>query len=159
MKATILSCVLSTLTVLAVSTPNLRSAVPPLNVTSGNGDFKLKFSVQAFPGVKFGESKFVYNGPGGMSGSGCGADNQKCSCTDFVGGFLMIGEGTDGTATGLTFACAFSVDGNPCTLYIDIPYVEHNTLTWECPGYTMIGGQVAPTGHVFDQSMMVEKNG
>ena len=156
MKATALFlCVLSTVAALAIGAPNLRPAAP-LNVT--DADWKVNLSVIAYAGVKFGPTSFDYHGPGGMSGSGCGTDNQKCRCSDYPGGFMMAGVGTSDTWTGLTFGCMFTVDGNACAIYVDMPFSTSNSLTWSCPGYDLVGGQIAPSGHDFTQKMMVMKS-
>jgi len=38
-------------------------------------------------------------------GSGCGVDDHKCSCNNPHGKFLMAGQGSSGTSTGLEFMC------------------------------------------------------
>ena len=133
----------------------LRPAAP-LN----DADWKVNFAVLAYEGIKFGPVSFDYHGPGDMTGSGCGNDNAKCSCSDFpVGeGYTMVGVGSSDTWTGLTFGCLFTVDGNACALYVDVPFSADNKITWSCPGYDLIGGQLPPGGHDFTQKMMVMKS-
>lgn len=80
-------------------------------------------------------------------GSGCGAGNHKCSCNNPHGKFLMAGQGTSGTATGLEFMCenvqfTFKNARDPdrskvtCNFHIDMPYsifsITTNNLKADC---------------------------
>ncbi len=137
MQAMLLWCVLFMLTVLAVSTSNLRSG--KLDDTRAlDADIRADFTVKAGMGVRFsGPYNLVYKrGAGGDSG--CGADLQKCSCTGDNDTLRMVGQGTTGTETGLSFTCEFNVDNNPCSLHWEEWWVSslgknaYRRLTWDC---------------------------
>jgi hypothetical protein len=83
---------------------------------------------------------------------------RECTCTLVNNVIKMHGIGSDGTATGLTFACGFAVDGRDCKIYLDMPYYHSkNTVTWSCSGFTLVG-QAFPSGSRIEQPMVVVKN-
>jgi hypothetical protein len=91
----------------------------------------------------------------GSESSGCGANNQKCSCDlNPQGQLIMDGTGTSGDAKGLDFYCYFNVGGNQCTIHIDIPHSGNNNLQCFCDGHELdFGGcSITTDGHNFDLS-------
>lgn len=89
--------------------------------------------------------------------SGCGPDNTNCWCKIDGGKTTMHGEGTTGTATGLTFTCSFSIHEPTedkklcdCSHYVDIPYSKSNKDTFDCPCLKIDGYKHLPEdGHDF----------
>lgn len=95
--------------------------------------------------------------------SGCGSDNQKCSCTSAFdqsgfGKFIMDGTGTSGTLTGLDFTCDFKITfiggTQPfptcqCTAHIDNPHSGSNEWSISCNPACVAGFafQVPDSGH------------
>eukprot|EP00122_Pirum_gemmata_P016543 Pgem_evm1s15468 len=111
-------------------------------VQLGDSDFKFQYTANIIRNDSVPEVSGVTVH---AQSSGCGGDNQNCSCdidsfnvqekTVYV---LMRGRGTDGTATGLDFQCKFNVefvDGTKCAcnLHIDIPYIGSNSWKHDCP--------------------------
>ena len=128
--------------------------------TLADGDFKVDFTVEALGAVISGPT-FVYGG------SGCGSGNDKCHCTlSSAGELLMVGEGTEGTATGLDFSCDFYVQkfkSDPgsavkCSVHVEIPYSDSNSLTCDCAGYTFYGCDISSGGHDFTKNMALKPN-
>ena len=115
-------------------------------------------SILPFTGIKLGAPSFDYHDKNGKGGSGCGNGYAKCSCELFEGAIWMKGVGTSGTMTGLVFACGLKVDGRDCKLYLEMPYWHSaSTITWDCPGYELIGDQVSP-GKVIKQKTIIIKS-
>jgi hypothetical protein len=144
-------------TALAIGTHNLTTAAP-LGTTDDS--FKINFQIDAYPGVKLGDGNFDYHIPDGQAGSGCGTDKHKCACNNKpLGGFeQMQGQGSSLTSTGLSFGCSFMVDDkNYCELFIDIPFIHDNKLTFKCPGYMLYGGEIPARGHDFSRNLLVRK--
>ena len=63
---------------------------------------------------------------------GCGGNHQTCGCEVIESAVHMHVYGTDGTATGFDFRCAFYVDSVRCELHVDIPYVGSNSIDCSC---------------------------
>ena len=128
--------------------------ISPLRSDKINADI----SILPYTGIKLGAPSFDYRDKDGKVGSGCGNGNAKCSCDLFEGAIWMKGVGSSNTMTGLVFACGLKVDGRDCKLYLEMPYWHSaSTITWDCPGYELIGDQVSP-GKVIKQNMMIIKS-
>ncbi|WP_126454820.1 hypothetical protein [Sulfuriflexus mobilis] len=100
--------------------------------------------------------------------SGCGADNQKCSCNYTSGKsgedsyLTMSGTGTSGTSTGLDFTCNWKLVTNKgsCTVKwrVDIPHSGDNGMYWYVTpdaGCTSNPSQyptISCRGHDFDKN-------
>jgi len=94
------------------------------------------------------------------NGSGCGSNKDKgCTCTgDGRGDLVMVGVGTAGTWTGLSFACLFNVDEARCSVKVNIPYWGTNEITCECQGATFIDNcQIGQTSYETNLNMVVKK--
>ena len=115
-----------------------------------------RITVEPLVGV-ISDPRFDYTG-----GSGCGGSNRKCYCQvpsvgPNTGKLLMVGAGSDGTATGLDFSCYFFVqkENSPpgsaveCSVNVDIPYVGSNSITCNCPGHKFFGCDITSGGHIF----------
>ena len=131
--------------------------------TLANGDFKVDYTVKGANGAVISDPRFSYG-----DGSGCGGSNAKCHCQvpsvgANLGDLLMVGTGTDGTATGLDFSCYFyvnKVNAPPgsaveCRIHVDIPYSSSNQLKCECPGYAFLNCQIPNSGHDFAETLTV----
>lgn len=128
----------------------------------GNGDFLLDenflFNKKNFYARK---PTFIYGG------SGCGTDNNRCQCTidtDSDNGVLqMHGQGTDKTATGLTFTCSYEIHEPThgqklcdCKYYVDIPYSGSNEDMFNCTCLKITDySPISHTGHSFQQKREV----
>ena len=121
-----------------------------------------RITVEPLVGV-ISDPRFDYTG-----GSGCGGNNAKCYCQvpsvgANLGDLLMVGTGTDGTATGLDFSCYFYVNqlnappgsAVECRIHVDIPYSSSNQLKCECPGYSFLNCQIPNSGHDFAETLTV----
>ena len=131
-----------------VAVSSTDTSTPPLT----DDDFKVTYKVKpvTLAGKVISEPKFSYGG------SGCGYDNDKCSCgLSRLGELVMVGVGSSGTATGLTFTCKFHVGDAACSVALDIPYIGSNSLNCACPGYTFYGCEIQEGGHVFSKTMVL----
>ena len=131
--------------------------------TLANGDFEVHYNVRAGNGAVINDPRFSYG-----DGSGCGGSNHKCYCqVPSVGAnrgeLLMVGAGSDGTATGLDFSCIFYVsqhdsppgNASKCSIHVDIPYIGTNHLTCTCAGYEFIGCEIPDGGHDFTKTLAI----
>jgi hypothetical protein len=110
--------------------------MPPANASTpvNSEEWKAFVKVHASKGLVFDDVML------GNVNWGCGADNQKCSCTyDEAKNTIVIdGTGTSFTPTGLDFNCVFSItnsdgDFTPCSIHVDVPLSGDNSLTLDCP--------------------------
>jgi len=132
-------------------TPPPPSPLPP---SLANSDFKVDFTVKPISAV--GVKPIVISNP---NDSGCGSGNDKCHCKlSSAGELLMIGAGSDGTATGLDFACLFNVGATKCFVRINIPFIGDSTLRCVCAGYSFIGCEVPTGGHDFTKTIALVGN-
>ncbi len=128
------------------------------NSTLRADNIMAEITILADTQIKLGAPWFDYHDAKGKGGSGCGKNNDKCSCIGVNNAIQMKGTGSSNTMTGLTFACGFSVDGRDCKIYLDMPYWgSANTVTWQCTGYDLVG-QTVPSGKVINQKMQIKKS-
>ena len=133
----------------AISSTN--TSTPPLT----QGNFKVAYTVRPVNllGKVIGEPEMSYGG------SGCGNGNNKCTCTvNRLGELVMIGVGSDGTATGLDFSCLFQIGDAACYIHVDIPYSRTNHLNCGCKGYSFYGCEIPDGGHDFTKEILVLPN-
>lgn len=135
--------------------------LPNLSVvdTLKNGNIKFNYTLFLAP---HGNYVAVASVPTMVQNYGCGSDGSKCRCESVFDpkmavptAIVMSGIGTDGTATGLDFSCAFSVSfydsatrttlpGCDCTLAISMPFAGSNTWKRLCPCVGGFMSQVPP---------------
>ena len=110
-------------------------------------DYAVDFTVRPTRGYRIYNAIFVYGD------YGCGSGNSKCRCTtDRDGVLTMIGRGTSGSLTGLTFSCNFKIEDVPCKVSVDLNYGPgDNQLSCGCtpPGgakytWTFDGCSIGP---------------
>jgi len=127
-------------------------AISNVASTLADGDFRVNYTVRGI-GDTISDPRFEY---GKGSGCGGGSENKNCSCKlDAKGELVMIGKGTDGSATGLDFFCFFTVGESTCSIQVDIPYSGTNHLRCICSGYTFYGCDIPDSGHDFTKTMVV----
>lgn len=102
-------------------------------VEADSWKFDMKITFPA--GTTIADNRFIYEGNmhenhGG--GSGCGTNNYKCNCTSSGSEFLMKGQGTSWSVTGLIFSCSFKIlfpdKSCTCRYHIHIPYSGDSRL-------------------------------
>ena len=126
--------------------------------TLASGNFKVDYTVKGANGAVISDPRFSYG-----DGSGCGGSNAKCHCQvpsvgANLGDLLMVGTGTDGTATGLDFSCLFQIGDAACYIHVDIPYSRTNHLNCGCKGYSFYSCEIPDGGHDFTKEILVLPN-
>ena len=134
--------------------------------TLADSNFNINFTVKPL-GAVISDPQFIYG-----DGSGCGGSNAQCSCTvpsvgPDEGKLIMLGVGSESTATGLDFSCSFYArklnsplgSAVKCSLHIDLPYtLGSNSISCDCAGYTFYGCDISSGGHRFVKTLALSPN-
>ncbi len=113
-------------------------------IAKANDDFKFKGTVKVFGGkvTQVTATRYVL--------SGCGADDQKCTCDydSTTGKLTMTGRGTSGSSTGLDFTCNWQIytTNGSCLIKwrADIPYSGDNGTNFVTTGGCPVDSDIRP---------------